>query len=86
MTLDLSSVSGTLTTPDSYVVTLGLGMLYLDADFGVAQVATGPVSGLPFTGVWALTEMAILAGILILTGGAFLLRGRFRKPGTAELP
>ena len=90
VTLDLSSVSGTLTTPESYVVTLDLGMLFLDADFGVAQVAPvtppGPVGGLPFTGVWAVTEMAILAGILLLTGGAFLLSGRFRKPETAELP
>ena len=90
VTLDLSSVSGTLTTPESYVVTLNLGMLFLDADFGVAQVAPvpppDPVGGLPFTGVWAVTEMAILAGILLLTGGAFLLSGRFRKPGSAELP
>ena len=80
-------MSGTLTTTASvrrwtWVVRDDV----LDADFGVAQVATGPVGGLPFTGVWAVTEMAILAGILILTGGAFLLRGRFRKPGTAELP
>ena len=86
VTLDLSSVSGTLTTAATYSLDLSPCDEVLDADFGVAQEAPGPVGGLPFTGVWAVTEMAILAGILILAGGAFLLRSRLRKPGTAELP
>ena len=55
-------------------MTLGLDVVYLDADFGLAQVAPDQVGGLPFTGIWAIKEMAILAGVLILTGGAFLLR------------
>jgi large repetitive protein len=86
VTLDQSSVAGTLTTPADYQVSLGLGVVYLDADFGLAQVAPGQGGGLPFTGAWGIPELAILAAILILTGGAFLLRGRFRKPGIAELP
>ena len=49
-TLDLSSVAGTLTTPDSYLVTLGLDVVYLDADFGLAQVAPDQVGACPSPG------------------------------------
>ena len=83
VTLDPSSVSRTLTTTGTYSLDLSSCDEVLDADFGLAPDQVG---GLPFTGVWAIKEMAILAGILILAGGAFLLRSRFRNPGTTDLP
>ena len=44
VTLDQSSVRGTLTTPGAYQVTLSTGQVDLQSDFGLADV-------LPFTGI-----------------------------------
>ncbi len=68
VTLDLSSVSGTLTTPGSFSVPLAVGEQYLDADFGVQ------IDDLPFTGSPNSTiPMALLAAAMLCAGAGFVL-------------
>ncbi len=87
ITIDMSSVSGTLTTPGSVTVDLAIGQTFLDGDFGVAQVVPPPdpedpddeIDALPLTGA-NLDRTAALGLLLILLGGAFLLTSEREDP------
>ncbi|HEY6635724.1 MAG TPA: SdrD B-like domain-containing protein, partial [Acidimicrobiia bacterium] len=69
VSLDMSSVNGSLTTPGVDVIPLDVGDTRLDADFGVV------VDDLPFTGADAL-RLAGAALALVLMGGGILLTTR----------
>jgi uncharacterized repeat protein (TIGR01451 family) len=70
VTLDQSSVRGTLTTPGSYQITLVTGQVDLESDFGLADA-------LPFTGINNM-ELLIELGIALLLVGTMLILG-FRE-------
>ena len=71
VTLDMSSVSGSLTTASSFTIDLADGVEYLEADFGLAEA-------LPTTG--ANTEGMLIAALLMLgVGGALVLATRRRR-------
>ena len=71
-TVDTSTVSGPLTTPGEFLVPLGSGDEFLNADFGIEEV-------LPETGIdsdrigWFGLVLLAMGGMLILGAG---LRGR----------
>jgi uncharacterized repeat protein (TIGR01451 family) len=69
VSLDLTSVTGSPTTPVVDIVPLFAGDQYLDADFGVV------VDDLPFTGADAL-RLAGAALALVMMGGGILLTTR----------
>lgn len=70
VTLDLSSVTGTLTTPGVYTVDLTAGEEYLDADFGLV------LGDLPFTGSEPF-RIVLLALALVTAGAGVLLTVRY---------
>lgn len=75
MTLDLSTVNGSLTTAGVFVIPLEVGEENLDADFGVV------VDDLPFTG-FDFARLGIIAISLLLLGAGLVTsaRQRFRRP------
>jgi LPXTG-motif cell wall-anchored protein len=74
VSLDLSSVDSalSLTTVDSYTVTLEIGENFLDADFGLAQAQ------LPATGS-DMDQLAWLGVVMLLIGAAVILTDRRRR-------
>ena len=71
--LDMSSVSGTLTTPGSFTFFLAEAGIKLDVDFGVQDE-------LPVTGIDS-GQLAFLAGVLLAAGALLLLVTRRREDG-----
>jgi uncharacterized repeat protein (TIGR01451 family) len=69
-TLDTDSVSGVLTTPGSYSITLGLEEVFLDADFGLSDDV------LPFTGARGIMGAALAGLLLLALGRSILMRRR----------
>lgn len=72
VTLDLSSVTGTLTTPGAFEVPLDVGEIYLDADFGLV------LDDLPFTG-FEVVRWAVIALSLVLLGCGLVVSARYRS-------
>lgn len=72
VTLDLSSVTGTLTTPQQFEVPLDVGEVYLDADFGLV------LDDLPFTG-FEVFRLAVIALSLVLLGAGVVISANYRR-------
>jgi LPXTG-motif cell wall-anchored protein/uncharacterized repeat protein (TIGR01451 family) len=74
ITLDMTSVTGALTTAGSFTIELVEGQEYLDADFGVAET-------LPKTGTDA-EALSLLALGLLMMGGLAVISTRKRREDT----
>lgn len=80
VTLDRSTVTGSLTTPGEYLVALSAGEQFLDADFGLALG-----DDLPFTGLDV--DRLVPSGIaLLILGGVVVWGTRRRRIGPATGP